>query len=205
MSNENIKRFVDTFPFSFVDDAEFESKHKRDKEGKFAKTAESGESEEKATNKEESAEKKEETVEKEEKPKFDHEKFKELCGEEFKGVYRQSAVNKLIDEKRGHVKNAFYRKEIGHIDLIWGDERIGMCHIIARRKEQDVDPKRVFQNMADVIQYGISHYNEKKDNFEIWSPGYLFVVSKTFFGEDIKLVVTGFNKDKKPKWLKEKS
>ena len=38
MSNENIKRFVDTFPFSFVDDAEFESKHKRDKEGKFAKT-----------------------------------------------------------------------------------------------------------------------------------------------------------------------
>lgn len=37
---KNIKRFVDTYSFSYVDDAEFESKHKRDKNGQFAKTAE---------------------------------------------------------------------------------------------------------------------------------------------------------------------
>ena len=37
---KNIKRFVDTYSFSYVDDAEFESKHKRDRNGQFAKTAE---------------------------------------------------------------------------------------------------------------------------------------------------------------------
>ena len=39
---DNVRRFVDTFPLSITDDAEFESKHKRDKNGQFAKTAESG-------------------------------------------------------------------------------------------------------------------------------------------------------------------
>lgn len=34
---KNIKRFVDTYSFSYVDDAEFESKHKRDKNGQFSK------------------------------------------------------------------------------------------------------------------------------------------------------------------------
>lgn len=43
---KNIKRFVDTYSFSYVDDAEFESKHKRDRNGQFAKIAESSKSKE---------------------------------------------------------------------------------------------------------------------------------------------------------------
>lgn len=37
---DNVRRFVDTFPLSITDDAEFESKHKRDKEGKFSTQSE---------------------------------------------------------------------------------------------------------------------------------------------------------------------
>ena len=39
-------RFVDTYRFALADNAEFESKHKRDKNGQFAKTASGGQSEE---------------------------------------------------------------------------------------------------------------------------------------------------------------
>ena len=43
-----------------------------------------------------------------------------LLGEEFKGYKGQEAVNKLLQEKRGHVKGAFHREDMGDIDLLWG-------------------------------------------------------------------------------------
>lgn len=218
----NVKRFVDTFPFAFSDDADFESKHKRDNNGQFAKT-ESANGEKEIAKKHEKANEKEDKVEKEsgektetqkakeeskaespdkkEKPKFDKEKFKELCGKEFKGFYRQSAVRKLLEEQQGHVKGAFYRKEIGSIDLIWGDDNIGLKHIIKRRLKNNQDPMVVLKNMSDTIQNGFLYYDETRDSYQVWGNKLLFSISKTFFGEDLKLVVTGYEHTKKPKWL----
>ena len=61
------------------------------------------------------------------------EELDNLLGEEFKGYKGQDAVDKLLKEKRGHVKNAFTRPEIGGIDLVWGDENGGLLHTIMRR------------------------------------------------------------------------
>lgn len=57
----------------------------------------------------------------------------EFFGEEFKDVKGSDAIEKLLKEKRGHVKNAFTRPEIGGIDLVWGDENGGLLHTIMRR------------------------------------------------------------------------
>ncbi len=61
-----------------------------------------------------------------------------LLGEEFKGVKGQAAVDKLLKEKRGHVKGAFYREDIGDIDLFWGNEYVGLRHIIEERQKEKV-------------------------------------------------------------------
>lgn len=57
----------------------------------------------------------------------------EFYGEEFTGVKGSAAIEKLLQEKRGHVKNAFERPEIGGIDLVWGDEHGGLEHTIIKR------------------------------------------------------------------------
>lgn len=66
------------------------------------------------------------------------ENIDELLGEEFKGVKGQAAVDKLLKEKRGHVKGAFYREDIGDIDLFWGNEYVGLRHIIEERQKEKV-------------------------------------------------------------------
>ncbi len=69
----------------------------------------------------------------EKKPEIKHKTREEFFGEEFAGVKGSDAIEKLLKEKRGHVKNAFTRPEIGGIDLVWGDENGGLLHTIMRR------------------------------------------------------------------------
>ena len=45
----------------------------------------------------------------------------------------ESAIQKLLLERNGQVSGAFYRKELGDIDLFWGDSSKGLKHIIERR------------------------------------------------------------------------
>ena len=54
-------------------------------------------------------------------------------GEEFKGYKGEQAIEKLLKEKRGHIKNAFERPELGGIDLVWGDDNGGLLHTIQKR------------------------------------------------------------------------
>ena len=103
---------ADLTPFLFGTRAENEwdeSKHPRDKDGKFGKGGD---------------------LSKKRYPSKEG-----FYGEEFKGVKGKAAVDRLMKEKRGHVKGAFTRKDIGDIDLVWGNEGMGLAHIIKRRKE----------------------------------------------------------------------
>jgi hypothetical protein len=51
----------------------------------------------------------------------------EFWGEKFEGFKGQEAINKLLQEKRGHIPAAFHRDDIGDIALIWGDEKAGLA------------------------------------------------------------------------------
>ena len=65
--------------------------------------------------------------------------LEELLGEEFKGVKGQEAIDKLVLEKKGHVKGAFHREDIGDIDLLWGSDSFGLRHIIKQREDQGIN------------------------------------------------------------------
>ena len=77
-----------------------------------------------------------------------------LLGKEHIGVKGQAAVDLLLKEKNGHVKGAFYRPQIGHIDLIWGDDSVGLKHIISRRAKQNIDPQHFVADISSVISNG---------------------------------------------------
>ncbi|EML8170530.1 DEAD/DEAH box helicase family protein [Campylobacter upsaliensis] len=91
-------------------------------------------------------------LEAEEKP------LKDEFGINFEGFKGKEAVDKLLSEKRGQVKGAFYKEGLGEIDLVWGDENFGLRHIIEQRTKQWGEEK--------ALKF-ISHLNENIEKGQI--------------------------------------
>ncbi len=115
-----------------------------------------------------------------------------LYGKEFKGYKGQDAVNKLLQEKQGHVKGAFHRNDIGDIDLVWGNDDIGVQHICKRRTEQGIDTESFFSNISDVVEKGSFRKTNNRGNFEIIYNGKIAVVAPDFKGEKLVYLLTAF-------------
>lgn len=124
-----------------------------------------------------------------------------LLGVEYKDVKGSAAVDKLIQEKRGHVKGAFKRSDIGDIDLVWGNDDIGLQHIIKRRQEQGIDVERLLSELPEVIEQGEIRRNDE-GNFEIWHKGNMAVVYPEFKNNQITFLVTAYRQRKAPKDLR---
>lgn len=130
--------------------------------------------------------------------------LKDFLGEEFKGYKGQRAVDKLYQEKKGYIKNAFTRDDIGDITLVWGDENRGLCHIIKRRKENNVDIKEFLSNIGDVVEKGSLHKNKKnKNRWDIWYEGKIVIVETKYYNEDFTWIITGYKQKKEPKEKKD--
>ncbi|ECP5134921.1 hypothetical protein FT758_00850 [Campylobacter upsaliensis] len=84
--------------------------------------------------------------------------LKEDFGENFAGYKGKEAIEKLLEEKRGQVKGAFYKEGLGEIDLVWGDENFGLRHIIEQRTKQWGEEK--------ALKF-ISHLNENIEKGQI--------------------------------------
>jgi hypothetical protein len=124
----------------------------------------------------------------------------ELFGPEFKGFKGIDAINKLVEEKQGYVPAAFKRADLGEIDLIWGDEKRGLAHIIKRRGvDEGLDVKEFLANIADVIENGEMKINQKTARFEILKDNKMAVVD--FVREDgkTKFLLTAY-KTRKKEW-----
>ena len=47
----------------------------------------------------------------------------------------QEAIAHLLETKEGQVAGAFYKEELGDIDVVWGDSHFGLQHILERRTQ----------------------------------------------------------------------
>ena len=67
-----------------------------------------------------------------------------------------NAIKKLLTEKQGQVAGAFHKDGLGDIDLVWGNEKMGLAHILARRSEQWGEEKaiRFINHLAENIEKG---------------------------------------------------
>lgn len=131
--------------------------------------------------------------------------LKSLLGEEFKGYKGQAAVDKLVKEQRGHIKAAFHRDDIGDIDLIWGNDSLGLQHIIKQRTEEmnkngkSLDEKkkhidRLLNNLADTIENGVFKKVNKRGSYEIKNKYFYAVVAPTYHQNKLVYVLTAFER-----------
>ncbi|MCM1513238.1 MAG: hypothetical protein NC112_09065 [Oxalobacter formigenes] len=155
-------------------DADFqESEHHRDKDGKFAKSG-SGKG---------------------------VEDISSLLTPEIKGVKGKAAIDAITKAGKGYVRGAFHREDIGDIDLFWGDDNIGLKHILRRRKEQNIELEPFLGSLTDTIEKGKLQVNNE-GNFEIWHNGNTAVVYPSFKGNKLTFVCTAYKQRKPSKNLK---
>ncbi|MDL0104305.1 PBECR2 nuclease fold domain-containing protein [Campylobacter felis] len=83
--------------------------------------------------------------------------LKEDFGVNFVGFKGKEAVLKLLEEKRGQVKNAFYKEGLGDIDLVWGDENFGLKHILTKHGGE-------FENLAKELSEAVENGKIVKDD-----------------------------------------
>jgi len=117
------------------------------------------------------------------------------------GIGGQDAVDKLLNEKQGHVVKAFYRDdiEIPHIVLVWGYQKhsepfdgAGMEHIIFRRTSSGVDIEEFLKDLSEVIECGTLKGKNKLGRYEIWHKGKMVILSPEYNGHEIMYVLTAY-------------
>lgn len=161
-----------------------ESKHPRDEEGKFTDGTEE-------TGKEYRQNTDYNKIASEEKSKCTN----SFWGEEFTGVKGSEAIEKLLNEKRGYIKNAFERAEVGSIDLVWGDKNGGLCHVIYKRDKLlekgigNISGIEMARIIPKIIENG-KFSQDNKGRINIDYSGYRVGIMPTYFDKKVNWVVT---------------
>ncbi|EKF5463184.1 hypothetical protein OZQ05_001673 [Campylobacter jejuni] len=125
-------------------------------------------------------------------------------GENYAEYYHdgKGALQKLLIEKQGQVAGAFHRKDLGDIDLVWGDGNFGLSHIVNRREEDfikqglnKIEAKNKALNFIKEIENIINNGNVKKGNNRafIEVKNSRVMVALDYKGKDKKWIVTAYN------------
>ncbi|EAL0006666.1 hypothetical protein A9452_01555 [Campylobacter upsaliensis] len=113
-------------------------------------------------------------------------------GENFAGYKGKEAIEKLLEEKRGQVANAFYKEGLGEIDLVWGDENFGLRHILNKHKGEF---KNLAEQLDEIITKGeVIKRKGRKNAYNIEHNGFKVGINQGFNqkGEN-KWIVTAFD------------
>lgn len=154
-----------------------EEDHPRDDDGKFGKGG--GKAKE---------EKKNPVDEKEDISKF--------LEEEISGVKGHEAIQALMEKKRGFVKSAFHRDDMGDIALFWGDEKRGLSHILKRRQDDKIDVSSFIDDLTDVVEKGEFVRTNEKGRYEIFYNKKMAIVEPEVKNGKITFLLTAFKRRK---------
>ncbi|MBO7191721.1 MAG: hypothetical protein J6V32_06530 [Elusimicrobiaceae bacterium] len=124
----------------------------------------------------------------------------EFAGKEFTGYKGQKAVKKLLKEEEGYIQNAFYRKDIGQISLMWGNKEGGLKHIVARRSKK-YNINEFLKDFSAVLLSGKKLPNKKTSRLNIWDKKRkkMIVLETTYGNKKINWPITEFEQKKRPK------
>ncbi|EIS1405436.1 hypothetical protein LY496_001152 [Campylobacter coli] len=125
-------------------------------------------------------------------------------GENYAEYYHDGAraIKKLLIEKQGQVAGAFHRKDLGDIDLVWGDGNFGLSHIVNRREEDfikqglnKIEAKNKALNFIKEIENIINNGNVKKGNNRAFIDvkNSRVMVALDYKGKDKKWIITAYN------------
>lgn len=120
------------------------------------------------------------------------EEIEKLYGEEFKGYKGQAAIDKLLKEQRGHVKGAFHRDDMGDIDLLWGNDYLGLQHIIKHREEQGINAQQFLSDIAEAVESGEFRKKNDRGNFEFLYGRKMVIIAPEYKGNKVTYLLTAY-------------
>ncbi|HEC1582141.1 TPA: Eco57I restriction-modification methylase domain-containing protein [Campylobacter upsaliensis] len=121
-------------------------------------------------------------------------------GVNFEGFKGKEAVDKLLSEKRGQVKGAFYKEGLGEIDLVWGDENFGLRHILNKHGDEFED---IAAELSEAMEKGVlKKQNEVRSRIEF--KDFVIGLSGEFKGEKRAFIITAFKRNGKSSTLSPK-
>ena len=161
-----------------------EDKHPRDGDGKFTSGGGGG--------------KENDSPRKKKAPKYTKEEgYKNQIGEALLGEHHgYEAIKELVKYQSGYVPAAFSRSDIGDIALPWGDDFMGLKHIIQERASQGVSMQDFLPQLTNIIQQG--NLTARNVRFYISKDHYTAVISPTYFDDLFIFLLTGWD-DNVPK------
>jgi hypothetical protein len=80
---------------------------------------------------------------------------------------------------------------------LWGNEDVGLKHIIERREAQSIDAKAFLSDLADVIEKGAFYGKNNRGDFEFLYGKKMAVIAPTFKGNKLVFLLTAFKTNKK--------
>ena len=96
--------------------------------------------------------------------------------DQFKGK-PQEAIDFLTRKKGGEAIGALHHKQVGDIDLVWGDEKRGLEHIITKHPE-------IADNLQSILD-GMAVVSTSPNRIVLDSPTHRAVVSKDWYGKPV--------------------
>ncbi|EMQ4848865.1 hypothetical protein WGZ40_001741, partial [Campylobacter upsaliensis] len=118
-------------------------------------------------------------------------------GINFEGFKGKEAIEKLLEEQRGQVKGAFYKEGLGEIDLVWGDSKKGLSHILERKTQDFINQglekgkaeykvRELLSEIPQILENG-KILSQNNDKIELITDKYTLVLG---LREDKKFIVT---------------
>ncbi|MCW1369186.1 hypothetical protein OLQ19_07380 [Campylobacter jejuni] len=108
----------------------------------------------------------------------------------------KGALQKLLIEKQGQVAGAFHRKDLGDIDLVWGEvtdkikhKGYGLSHIIDKHPELDL------KLISDIVDKGKLN-NQNNIRYRIEYKNYIIGLSSEYKGNKRTFIITAFERYK---------
>lgn len=121
---------------------------------------------------------------------------------QFKGKVLQ-AVKFLVNHESGDLLGVFHRNDVGDIDMVWGNEGGGLCHILNKHINDKDFPtvKDLVSRIEDIINKGeVDERHSNADKLVFVKDGYLVTIRRNVREKGIKIadknwVLTAYNKD----------
>ena len=123
---------------------------------------------------------------------------------QFKGKVKE-AFNFLISHKSGDLLGVFHRDDVGDIDLVWGNDKMGLAHIIGKHIGKGKDFENIDDaiNMIDEVINKGRIFQESKNRYTLMLNGFAVGIRKDFDGKKKNWVVTAvdFNRTQEEKGI----
>jgi site-specific DNA-cytosine methylase len=123
---------------------------------------------------------------------------------QFKGKVKE-AFNFLMHHKSGDLLGVFHRDDVGDIDLVWGNEKMGLAHILGKHVGEGKDfetPDDAIAIIENVINSGRIFQNND-NRYTLMLDGVGVGIRKSFDGEKKNWIVTAvdFNRSQEEKGI----